>query len=179
MWGGLAVVLLGLLRWWQWVRLEASQDPVILAAASRYGVEPALVKAVVWRESRFDPLARGRKGEIGLMQIMKDTANEWAAAEKVSVFQHEFLFDPGKNTAAGAWYLHKLLARYPHTDQPAVYALADYNAGRGNVLRWAKGAAATNSESFLEQITFPSTRDYVKSVLERYQKYRRHFPPRP
>ncbi len=179
MWGGLLVLGVALLRWWQLARLESSQDQPILAAARRYGVEPALVKAVVWQESRFDPLARGKKGEIGLMQIMKPTAQEWATAERVSFFQHEQLYDPARNVQAGAWYLRKLLRRYPGTDDPVPYALADYNAGRANVLRWAQGTAATNSQQFIEQITFPSTRDYVRSVLRRYEKYRPIFPPRP
>jgi soluble lytic murein transglycosylase len=175
-WVVLLAAVLGLLRWWQQVRLESSQDEPILAAARRYGVEPALVKAVVWRESRFDPLARGRKGEIGLMQIMKDTAQEWATAEKVPLFHHEQLFDPGRNTAAGAWYLGKLLRRYREADNPVPYALADYNAGRGNVLRWAKGAAATNSHQFVAQIGFPGTREYVLAVSKRFEKYRKVFP---
>lgn len=179
---GLWVVLvlgsLGLLRWWQLVRLESSQDAVILAAAQHQGVDAALIKAVVWRESKFDPLARGRKGEIGLMQIMKDTASDWAKAQKLPLFYHEMLFDPARNTEAGAWYLRKLLRRYQHTDNPLPYALADYNAGRGNVLRWATGAAATNSHDFLTGISFPSTRAYVDAVLDRYQKYRRRFPPK-
>jgi soluble lytic murein transglycosylase len=174
----LLLASLGLLRWWQLARLESSQDAAILAAARRYEVEPALVKAVVWRESRFDPLARGGKGEVGLMQIMKDTGQEWAAVEKVRLYYPELLFDPARNTEAGAWYLRKLLRRYPKTDNPRAYALADYNAGRGNVLRWAKGAAATNSEAFLQEITFPGTRQYVRAVLERYEKYRKTFPPK-
>jgi soluble lytic murein transglycosylase-like protein len=57
-------------------------------------------------------------------------------------------------------------------------APAEYNAGRGNVLRWAKGPAATNSQQFLGQITFPGTRDYVRSVLRRYEEYRPTFPPK-
>src|SRR5207249_7371829 len=48
---------------------ENSQDAHILAAARKYGVDPALVKAVVWRESWFNPHVKGRKGEVGLMQI--------------------------------------------------------------------------------------------------------------
>src|ERR1043165_6858468 len=62
---------------------EHSQDAAILAAARKYGVDPALVKAVVWRESWFNPHAKGRKGEIGLMQIREEAAGEWAKAERV------------------------------------------------------------------------------------------------
>ena len=158
---------------------ENSQDPHILAAAAKYGMDPTLVKAVVWRESRFNPNARGRKGEVGLMQIMKDTAEDWAKAEHVPFFLHVQLFDPARNTQAGAWYLRKLLRRYPQTDNPVPYALADYNAGRSNALRWMKGAGATNSAAFIAQIDFPGTKDYVRSVSQRHQRYRKAFPPKP
>src|SRR5436309_5263079 len=94
--------------WWQ-DRLERSQDGPIRAAAQRYGVEPALVKAIVWRESRFDPAAQGRAHEIGLMQISADAAREWADAEHIAGFEHEHCFDPATNTLAGTWYLKKLL----------------------------------------------------------------------
>jgi len=164
--------LVALFQRWQFV-LEHSQDKVILAAAGRYGVEPALVKAVVWRESRFNPRAEGGKGEIGLMQIRAEAASEWAQAERISSFSHRQLFDPAKNTLAGTWYLRKLLGRYQQTDNPLPYALADYNAGRRNVLRWNKGAAATNSAAFVRQIDFPGTKNYVLAVGNRFEHYRR------
>jgi soluble lytic murein transglycosylase len=85
------------------------------------------------------------------------------------------LYDPAKNTLAGSWYLRKLIGRYVNTDNPLAYALADYNAGRSNVLRWIKGAGATNSTAFIKQIDFPGTRDYVKSVLSRYEHYKPMF----
>ena len=147
----------------------------ILAASQRYGVDPALIKAVVWRESWFDPQVKGRKGEIGLMQIRERTAAEWAQSEHVLLFTHRQLFDPAKNTLAGAWYLHKLLGRYQQTDNALPYALADYNAGRTHVLAWAKAAAATNSTRFVEEIGFPATKDYVRAVMKRYYYYQQAF----
>ncbi|MBU6398789.1 MAG: lytic transglycosylase domain-containing protein [Verrucomicrobia bacterium] len=161
-----------LIAWWYQHR-EHSQDEPILAAARRHDVDPALVKAVVWRESWFNPLARGRRGELGLMQIRATTAQEWARAERLPSFQPEWLFNSATNTVAGAWYLSRLLRRYAQTDDPTAYALADYNAGRSNVLRWTKGAAATNSAVFLRQIDFGSTRRYVRAVLKRQARYQR------
>ncbi len=157
-------------------RREHSQDEVIRAAAARYAVDGALVKAVVWRESWFDPMARGKAGEIGLMQIREPAAREWAEAERIAGFQHEHILDPGSNTLCGTWYLAKLLRRYPQADDPVPYALADYNAGRGNVLRWNQGAAATNSQQFLAQMTFPGTRRYIETVAQRRERYRDEFP---
>jgi len=174
---GLLLLLLGgIFGYWIWqARLERSQDPPIRAAAARYGVEPALVKAVVWRESRFHPGCHGRAGEIGLMQLQEEAAREWAEAEHIEGFEHEHCFDPATNTLAGTWFLRKLLKRYPLADDPLPYALADYNAGRGNVLKWNKGAAATNSQAFIAQIGFPGTRLYVQSVMQRYEHYRPTF----
>ncbi len=175
----LLVVLLsgGLVLYDAWqVHREHSQDKVILAAAARYGVDAALIKAIVWRESDFDPRVVGRADEIGLMQVTETAGREWADAEHVPFFVASQLFDPARNVRAGTWYLHKLYGRYTDTDDPLPYALADYNAGRANVLRWMKGAAATNSAAFIEQIGFPSTQNYVKTVLQRYEHYRRNFP---
>jgi len=172
------VLLGGAFAWWWWQgRLERSQDGPIRAAARRYGVDPALIKAVVWRESHFHPRVRGRAEEIGLMQLQEEAAREWAAAEHLLGFEHEHCFDPGTNTLAGAWYLRKLLHRYAQTDNPLPYALADYNAGRSNVLKWKQGAATTNSVAFVEQIGFPGTREYVLTVMRRYAHYRPLFPP--
>ena len=95
------------------------------------------------------------------------------------MFWHSQLLDPVKNTLAGTWYLRKLLRRYPHTDNPAVFALADYNAGRGNVLKWTKGQGATNSAVFLAQMEFSGTRHYVETVLERRAYYQPIFPEKP
>jgi soluble lytic murein transglycosylase len=161
-----------------WMRAswrERSQDGPIRAAAQRYGIDPALVKAVVWRESGFNPAVRGRAGELGLMQIRDLAAGEWADAEGVRNFDHATCLDPQTNTLAGTFYLAKVMRRYTNTDDPVAYALADYNAGRGNVVRWNNGAAATNSMVFISQITFPSTSNYVLAVRARYERYRQTF----
>src|SRR5579871_6906277 len=163
--------------WWYCEWRDHSQDIPILNAALRYHVEPALVKAVVWRESRFNPARRGRAGEYGLMQIRDAAAADWADAGHVAGFVPPALLDPATNTFAGAWYLQKLLKRYSQADDPLPYALADYNAGRANVLHWLQGPAATNSAAFLNQIAFPGTRSYVRSVMQRYEHYRPIFPP--
>jgi soluble lytic murein transglycosylase len=180
----LAVVgTVGLLTLWWSVRHENRFDGQIRAGATRYGLPPALVKAVVWRESRFNPEARGKAGEIGLMQITEDAAQEWADALRLTNYVHEHTLDPGTNVLAGTHYLAKVLRRYAATDNPAAYALADYNAGRGNVLRWMNStnapAARTNSAVFLSSMTFPGTRHYVQEILERRSHYESQFLGRP
>jgi soluble lytic murein transglycosylase len=167
------VVLMGALAfegwryWW-----EHRFDSIIAQAAKRYGMDPALIRAVVWRESYFHPHARGRAGELGLMQIRDAAAQEWAAAEHVSGFEHEDCLDPLTNVLAGTWYLRTMVRHYAQADNPLAFGLAEYNAGRGNVLRWLGGGEPTNSALFMDQIGFPGTRAYVRAILERYQDCR-------
>ena len=173
---GILLLIVGAVAYWfREGQLERSQDTPIRVAAQRYGVEPALIKAVVWRESKFHAQARGRAGEIGLMQLREEAAQEWADAERVGGFEHEHCLDARTNILAGTWYLRKLLRRYLQADDPIPYALADFNAGRANVLKWNHGAAATNSAAFIAQIGFPGTRDYVRSVMRRCERYRPSF----
>lgn len=157
---------------WREQQREKRFFPQINAAAKRYHVDPLLVKAIVWRESRFEPEIRGRAGEIGLMQIQDIAAQEWADEEHLGALNHEHCLNPATNAMAGTFYFSKLLKRYQRTDDPIPYALADYNAGRGNLLKWNRGSAATNSLVFTEEIGFPSTKKYVKAVVRRYRLYR-------
>lgn len=167
----------GFFLWKHW--RDHRYDGVIGAAAQRYGLDPALVKAMAWQESRFDAAARGKAGELGLLQIRAVAAGEWAAAERVKPFIHEHCLDPRTNALASAWYLKKALNRYKKgEDDPVPYALAEYNAGRRHVLRWRTGAAMTNSALFVEQIGFPSTSNYVRQILARRYAYSRDFPRR-
>jgi len=169
----LLLVILALGLYWGFMYWREHRfDAVIAAAAQRYQLEPALVKAVVWQESRFNPNDRGGAGELGLMQVREDAALEWASAEHIAGFEHAACLDPATNTLAGTWYLKKILLRYKQADNPLPYALADYNAGRGNVLKWRTGSATTNSAAFMNQIGFPGTKAYVQAVLKRYERYK-------
>src|SRR5207249_2604525 len=77
------------------------------SVAMEHHLDPMLVKAVVWRESRFDPKKYGGAGERGLMQVSEKAANEWARENKVDNFRVEKLFDPKTNLEAGTWYLRR------------------------------------------------------------------------
>lgn len=165
---------------WFWLsRYEDRFDPQIRRVAQHYRLPPSLVKAVIWKESRFDPSVRGRAGEIGLMQVTAVAAQEWADALKLTRYSHEQMQDPSTNLNAGSFYLSKVLQRYSATDNPTAYALADYNAGRRNVLRWMSATnapqARTNSAQFLAAMTYPGTRQYVEQILERRRHYESQF----
>ena len=106
------------------------------------------------------------------MQLMELAAFEWADKKAIENFEHSHVFDPNTNILAGTYYLKTRIARYTHTDNPLPFALADYNAGRANVLRWAKDMARTNSADFLKNIDFPGTRKYINQVSKQREKYR-------
>jgi soluble lytic murein transglycosylase len=113
------------------------------------------------------------------MQVLINAASkDWTDAEHRPPLTPDNLLDPGTNTLIGTWYLEKLIRRYAGTDNPLPYVLADYNAGRSNVLKWKQGAATTNSAAFIQQIGFPSTKSYVQTVIRRYEHYRPIFPPK-
>jgi hypothetical protein len=77
-------------------------DRLITSTANTHRLDPMLVKAIVWRESRFDPQKYGTAGERGLMQVTEKAANEWARENKMENFRGEELFDPKTNLAAGS-----------------------------------------------------------------------------
>lgn len=174
------VLVVGVAGWgvWKWRHSKEHRfDPLIREVARQHGLPPSLVKAVIWRESAFNASARGGVGELGLMQVTEGAAQEWADARRDRQFQAVHLYHPTTNLHAGCHYLAKVTRRYLRTDRPYVYALADYNAGRGNVLRWMQSGAETNSAIFLQGMTFPGTRDYVQSILQRAAVYERDFRP--
>jgi len=167
----LAVLDAAAFYWWWSDQAERRYNSIIRDAAEEFGVEYALIKAVIWQESRFKQNAMGKAGEIGLMQLMELAAFEWADNHGVHDFEHSHVYDPRTNILAGTYYLKTRLDRYTHVDNPLPYALADYNAGRARVVRWAKEAAHTNSAAFLRNIDYPSTRRYIDQVIRRRSHY--------
>jgi soluble lytic murein transglycosylase-like protein len=123
-------------------------DDLIAGAAQRYGLDPALLKAVVQTESNFSPLAESHTGAKGLMQLMDDTAQQLGVMNP---------FDAAQNLDGGARFLRQLLDRYGG-DVPL--ALAAYNAGPGAVERW-EGIPP-----------YQETQAYVPRVLDLHQQYR-------
>jgi len=119
--------------------------------ARENGLDPALLAAVIYQESKFDAGAESSSGAIGLMQLTPATAHGIAVRTGGSRFRTTDLLDPEINIRYGAWYLGNLFRKYG--DERLV--LAAYNAGQGNVDRWrAEG----------RPVAFPETRAYVDRV---------------
>ena len=150
-------------------------DDLIRLVAMEHHLDPMLVKAVVWRESRFDPKKYGGAGERGLMQVSEKAANEWAHENKIDNFGVEKLFDPKANLEAGTWYLRRAFEHWETQSDPMPFALAEYNAGASRAQRWSGGnkVAAMPPRTFLRNIDFPGTRKYVDSIIARYKFYQR------
>lgn len=123
-------------------------DVGIREIAAVYGLDPALIKAVISVESDFDPQAVSAKGARGLMQLMPLTASELGV---------ERIHDPWENVEGGARFLRYQLDRFKGDER---LALAAYNAGDGAVARYS-GVPP-----------FPETQRFVTAVLARYRAFR-------
>ena len=119
---------------------------LVLAAASRYGVDAELISSVMEVESHFDPKAVSPKNARGLMQLLPETAARLGVKD---------IFDPKENIEGGTRYLKELLQLY---NNDLTLALAAYNAGPDNVQKYG------NVPPFHE------TESYVKQVKKKYQK---------
>jgi soluble lytic murein transglycosylase len=150
-------------------------DGLITETATRQGLDPMLIKAVVWRESRFQPGKIGRDGERGLMQLSEAAASDWAGAQKIEPFDPNRLLDPEVNLQAGTWYLKQSLQRWSDHDDPLPFALTEYNAGKKNLDRWLskQQSEKVTSRDLLTNFSFPNTRSYVQGILARYEFYKK------
>lgn len=122
--------------------------PIIVKAASRYEVDPALVKAIIMAESGYNPQAVSRQGAEGLMQLMPRTARSLGVEDS---------FNPEHNVNGGVKYLKQLLDEF---DDNLKFALAAYNAGSSKVRRH-RGIPPIKATQY-----------YVNRVFEYYQYYK-------
>jgi soluble lytic murein transglycosylase len=132
-------------------RYPLEYDHIIRGHAENHGLDPALLAAVVYVESRFDPNATSAAGAIGLMQLLPETAKGIALRTGGKRFVVADLRDPEINVRYGSWYLSHLREQYGDMG----LALAAYHAGPGNVDHWREKGLG---------IPFPQTRAYVEKV---------------
>ena len=138
--------------WYQRLRYPLRYEAIVTGHARNYRLDPALLAAVIYTESKFDADAHSAAGAIGLMQLLPDTAKGIALRTGGQNFVVSDLYVPELNVRYGSWYLRHLLDRYGD----ARLALAAYHAGQGNVDRWrARGVG----------VQFPETRAYVDKVM--------------
>lgn len=124
-------------------------DEMISSTASRYGIDPHLVKAIVKAESDYDQAAVSKKGAKGLMQLMPETASRMGVKD---------IHNPADNVEGGIKYLSKLLRMF---DWQVPLAVAAYNAGEGAVVKYGNRVPPYNE-----------TQTYVKRVMHYYSLYK-------
>ena len=143
----------------QRIRYPLRYQQYVRAHARNYGIDPALLAAVIYQESKFDVHARSYSGAIGLMQLRPATAHGIALRTGGAAFRTSDLENPEINIRYGSWYLRHLFRKYG--DERLV--LAAYNAGQGNVDRWRAHG---------EEVQFPETRAYIDRVEDLKRIYR-------
>lgn len=137
--------------------------------AKERGLDPNLVRALILQESYYNPKAKSRVGATGLMQLMPPTAKEHAARLRIP-FAISRLENPEVNVRIGTYHLKMLVNMFSGNTYQAV---ASYNAGQGNVLKWRRAAPKKPMDEFIESIPFPETRNYVKRVTMLRSAYSR------
>jgi len=135
----------------------------------QYGLNPRFVQAVIWKESRFVATARGKHGEIGLMQLKMDTIRDWAKAHKRSVPSAASVYDPELNLHIGIWRLDQALRHWEGYPEQVQLALFEYNAGRKSILR---RLAHCGGDIHLLLQTYRSG-SYAAQILDKYAEYSR------
>jgi soluble lytic murein transglycosylase len=144
---------------------------LIRQEAAQKHLDPALVAAVIYAETKFDPRTSSAGAE-GLMQLMPQTAQFLAKRSGATTFTNADLSTPAVNIAYGSYYLRYLLNEF-HGN--LVAALAAYNGGDGNVQSWIAEARADGHRLRIGDIPFPETRAYVQRVLQAQTEYRHRY----
>jgi soluble lytic murein transglycosylase len=148
--------------WYERLWYPLRYEEIVTGHARNYHLDPALLAAVIYQESKFDADARSRSGAIGLMQLLPETAKGIALRTGGTRFVVSDLYNPEINVRYGAWYLRHLLDKY-HDER---LALAAYNAGQHNVDGWLHDGRG---------IAFAETRHYVDRVEELERIYRHAY----
>jgi soluble lytic murein transglycosylase len=145
--------------WYERIRYPLRYSEFVRVHARRHGLDPALLAAVIYQESKFRSDAKSSSGAIGLMQLTPETARGIAIRTHGDAFHTQDLYNPEINIRYGSWYLDNLFKKYGSER----LVLAAYNAGQGNVDRWRANG---------EQIQFSETKAYVKRVEDLKRIYR-------
>jgi soluble lytic murein transglycosylase len=143
----------------------------ISAEAKTNGVDPLLVHALIREESRYNPDALSRVKALGLMQLMPGTAYGVAKRLSVPLSGTQEVLKPDLNIKLGTNYLAYTLRRF---DNNALLAIASYNGGPNAVQSWFqqhKLAGNSDFDTFVENIPYRETRDYVRKVFGSYWTY--------
>jgi soluble lytic murein transglycosylase len=151
--------------------LPLAWAPTIRQQAAEKQLDPALVAAVIYAETKFDP-RNSSAGAEGPMQLLPSTALDLARRSGATTFHTSDLNNPTVNIAYGCYYLRDLIDTFHGS---VTLAIAAYNGGVTNVERWLAEARTDHHRFRITDIPFPETRDYVERVLAARADYRRTY----
>ncbi|MCK4244662.1 MAG: transglycosylase SLT domain-containing protein [Candidatus Omnitrophica bacterium] len=134
--------------------------------SKKYDLDPFLVFAIIWQESRFGKGDISSASAIGLMQIIPSTGAWIAKRMRRRNYRTTSLFEPKTNIAFGCYYFRHLLNSF---DNNIILALSAYNAGPEKTSDWF--SKENDFDEFVESIPFSETYNYVKRVISAYQEY--------
>jgi soluble lytic murein transglycosylase len=152
--------------------LPLRDQDIIRAQAAQKHLDPALIAAVIYAETKFVPRTSSAGAE-GLMQLEPDTAKYLAHLSGGYAFKTSDLDTPAVNIAYGSYYLRYLLDHY---GGDKMLAVAAYNAGATNVDGWVAAAHARGHNLTVAAIPFGETRAYVARVLQAEHEYATEYP---
>lgn len=137
-----------------------------------YNVDPYLILSLIKAESNFNKYATSKKGACGLMQLMKETADEtYIKINNENENINYNIYDETLNITLGTKYLSDLIKRY---NGNYYIAIAAYNAGIGNVDKWLENNIIDENFDYynIDDIPFNETKSYTRSVINNYNMYR-------
>lgn len=156
-------------------------EEYIRASSEEHQVNPFLLAAIVRVESNYKPDKVSKKGAVGLMQLMPDTANWIAGHAGIEGPLEDKLTDPEINIHMGAYYVRQLIdqfassARLEGTGSDYAIVAAAYNAGPGAVNRWLDSGQWDGTYEQSTMIPYGETRHFVERIVYYYNKYERYY----
>lgn len=141
---------------------------VITEDSAKYNADPQLVLSIMREESRFNPRAKSEAAARGLLQFIITTARKVGRDVGIVSLSADDLYDPRVIIQLGAKYIASLLEQFERNPYKTAAA---YNGGPNQVRLWARLAPATGNDFFLSAINFDETKQYVRKVLNSYERY--------
>ena len=136
--------------------------------AKKLNLDEYLILALIKEESYFNKLALSATGAKGLMQVMPSTASFIAAERDIPYATSDQLSNPNFNILIGCNYFDYIKKQLHNSN---LLAVAAYNGGPGAVSSWLKNKEYMDFDDFVEDITYPETRNYVKKIYKAYWNY--------
>jgi len=144
----------------------------LVKEASKRGLDPRLMLAIMKQESQFKAGARSPAAARGLLQLTIDAANRYGKKAGFAHVTEDMLYRPDVNIAIGAEYLNELSRMF--AGLPEAMA-ASYNGGEDNVARWLARSNRNDDGVFASEVGFTESKNYVFKVMSNYRAYKQLY----